>query len=155
MKISEFFERFGADAGNKRNHPLSPEFGAEIEIVVIGCGDANGAPDLAARAKAQTAVRRAGMQIPGHPTVLAGLAARYSTPEVGGLTIREHGGTKWIKAGVIDAPVATRTNADGTISLVTAGPGAIGVEALVGNRDGARTLTIRDSQHEYVYTEVR
>jgi len=51
--------------------------------------------------------------------------------------------------------LATRTNADGTVSIVTAGPGAIGVEALVGKQGGSRTLTIRDSQHEYVYTEVR
>ena len=36
-----------------------------------------------------------------------------------------------------------------------AGAGGIGVEALVGTQNGARTLTIRDSQHEYVYTEVR
>jgi hypothetical protein len=29
------------------------------------------------------------------------------------------------------------------------------MEALVGEADGTRTLTIRDSQHEYVYREVR
>jgi hypothetical protein len=51
--------------------------------------------------------------------------------------------------------VATRKNPDGSISLVSAGPGLVGVEALVGNNNGVRTLTIRDSQHEYVYTEVR
>jgi hypothetical protein len=44
---------------------------------------------------------------------------------------------------------------DGSISIVSAGPGAIGLEALIGTQAGARTLTIRDSQHECVYTEVR
>ena len=58
-------------------------------------------------------------------------------------------------AGFVEAPIATRRNADGSISLVSAGPGAISMEALVGNLGEARTLTIRDSQHEYIYTEVR
>jgi hypothetical protein len=60
-----------------------------------------------------------------------------------------------MKAGFIEGPVATRKNADGTVSLVSAGGGAIGVDAVIGTKDGARTLTIRDSQHEYLYTEVR
>jgi hypothetical protein len=34
-------------------------------------------------------------------------------------------------------------------------PGSIDVDALVGNENGTRTLTIRDSQHEYIYREVR
>jgi hypothetical protein len=60
-----------------------------------------------------------------------------------------------MKAGFVEGPVATRKNADGSISLVSAGPGLVEVEALVGTEDGARTLTIRDVQNEYVYTEVR
>jgi hypothetical protein len=86
---------------------------------------------------------------------LAGLAAKYRNPEVGTVTLSDRGGVKWIKAGFVEGPVATRKNADGSISLVSAGPGLVGVEALVGNQNGARTLTVRDSQHEYVYTEDR
>ena len=135
---------------------LAPFFRRLLEVVYDGKPEAAAEiASAAARAKAQAAVRRQAMRVPGDPAVLAGLAPRYSTPAIGGLTIRDQGGTKWIKAGVIDAPLATRTNADGTVSLVTAGPGAISVEALVGTRNGSRTLTIRDSQHEYVYTEVR
>ncbi len=135
---------------------LDPFFRRLLEVVYDGKPEAAAEiTSAAARAKAQNAARRATLKVPGDPTVLAGLATRYTTPDIGALTIRDQGGTKWIKAGVIDAPVATRTNPDGTVSLVTAGPGAIGVEALVGTRDGARTLTIRDSQHEYRYTEVR
>lgn len=135
---------------------LAPFFRRLLEVVYDGKPEAAAEiASAATRAKAQSAVRRAAMMVPGDPAVLARLATRYNTPEIGALTIREQGGTKWIKAGVIDAPLATRTNADGTVSLITAGPGAIGVEALVGNHKGARTLTIRDSQHEYIYTEVR
>lgn len=135
---------------------LSPFFRRLLEVLYDGKPEAAAEiASAAARAKAQTAARRADMKVPGDPAVLAGLAARYTTPAIGDLTIRDQDGTKWIKAGVIDSPVATRVNADGTVSLMTAGPGAIGVEALVGKRNGSRTLTIRDSQHEYLYTEVR
>ena len=50
--------------------------------------------------------------------------------------------------------MATRKNADGGAPLVSVGPGAIGVDALIGDQNGARTLTIHDSQHDYVTTEV-
>lgn len=83
------------------------------------------------------------------------MAGKYRNPEVGTVTITDRGGTKWLQAGFVEGPVATRKNPDGSISLVSAGPGLVGVEALVGNQNGARTLTIRDTQHEYVYTEVR
>ncbi|MCA1660671.1 MAG: hypothetical protein LC648_00290 [Novosphingobium sp.] len=83
------------------------------------------------------------------------MAANYRNPEVGTVTISDQDGTKWLKAGFVEGPLATRTNPDGSISIVSIGPGAIGVDALVGNQNGARTLTIRDSQHEYIYTEVR
>ena len=105
----------------------------------------------------QAKARRARLTVPGDPAVLANLAAKYHDPELGNtITIGERGGcVKWLKAGFIEGPVATRKNADGSMSLVSVGPGAIGVDALIGNRNGARTLTIHDSQHDYVYTEVR
>ena len=109
----------------------------------------------AARIRAQSAARRERLTVPGDPAVLAGLASHYRFPEVGDLTIRSEDGQTWLRAGVIDAPVATRRNPDGSVSLVTVGPGAIGIEALVGEGANGRTLTIRDSQHEYVYAEVR
>jgi CubicO group peptidase (beta-lactamase class C family) len=135
---------------------LEPFFRRLLEVVYDGKPEA--ARDIAAaaaQAKAQAKARRAKLTVPGDPAVLAGLAAKYRNPETGALTFRDQGGTKWMKAGFVEGPVATRKNADGSISLVSAGPGAIGIEALVGTRNGARTLTIRDSQHEYVYTEVR
>ena len=82
------------------------------------------------------------------------LAPRYRS-SVGTITLTDKNGTEWVDAGFIEGPVATRKNADGSVSLVSAGPGAIALEALIGSKDGARTLTVRDSQHEYLYTEVR
>ena len=127
-----------------------------LELVYDGRPEA--AADVtaaAARAKAAARVRRARLTVPGDPAVLRGLAQRYSTPEIGELTIRRQDGQTWMHAGSIDSPLATRTNADGSVSVVTAGPGAIGVEAVVGGTAGARTLTVRDSQHEYIFAEVK
>jgi hypothetical protein len=109
----------------------------------------------AARLKAQAKARRERLTVPGDPVVVAALASKYRNPEVGTVIISDRGGTKWLKAGFVEGPVATRKNADGSMSLVSAGPGLVGVEALIGSQNGSRTLTIRDSQHEYVYTEDR
>ena len=135
---------------------LAPFLRRLLEVVYDGEPVAMGdVASAAARIKAQAKSKRERLTIPGDPQVLAGLASRYNAPGIGALTITNQGGAKWLKAGVIEAPVATRTNPDGSVSLVSIGPGAIGVEALVGNHKGLRTLTIRDSQHEYIYTEGR
>lgn len=107
-----------------------------------------------ARGKAQTKAKRERLTFPGDPAVLAGLAGHYRDPEVGQITVSDHDGQKWIKAGFVEGPIATRKNADGTISIISAGPGNIGVDALVGKQGDKRTLTISDGQqHEYVYVE--
>jgi CubicO group peptidase (beta-lactamase class C family) len=135
---------------------LAPFFRRLLEVLYDGRPEAMGDVDAAAaRIQAQVAARRARLTVPGDPSVLAGLAASYRNPEVGGLTIRRQNGQTWLRAGVIDAPVATRRNPDGSVSLVTVGPGAIGLETLVGRGPDGRTLTVRDSQHEYVYAETR
>ena len=117
-----------------------PEAMAEIEAA-------------AASFEAQSSARRQGLTVPGDPEVLAGLAARYESPGLGPLTIFENEGETWVEAGAIRAPIATRDNPDGTVSIVSIGPGIISLEAEIGERDGLRTLTARDSQHEYVYVE--
>ena len=49
--------------------------------------------------------------------------------------------------------VASRKNDDGTISFITINPGAEGFEFVVGEKAGKKALTIRDGQHEYIFTE--
>jgi len=135
---------------------LGPLLRRLLEVLYDGRPEAMAEVDAAAaRIRAASAARRERLTIPGDPAVLAALAARYRNPEVGNLTIRQQGGQTWLRAGVIDAPVATRRNPDGSMSLVTIGPGAIGLETLVGQGADGRTLTVRDSQHEYVYVEQR
>jgi hypothetical protein len=53
--------------------------------------------------------------------------------------------------GEFKSDVASKKNPDGSISFVTTDPGVNGFEFVVG--DGvAKRLTIRDAQHEYVFT---
>ncbi len=136
---------------------LAPFLRRLLEVVYDGKPEAaQEVASAAARMKVQAKARRARLTVPGDPSVLANLATKYHDPELGNsITIREQNGAKWLKAGFVEGPVATRKNADGSTSLVSIGPGAIGVDALIGNHNGARTLTIHDSQHDYVYTEVR
>lgn len=142
--------------GDSGSAMLAPFLRRLLEVVYDGKPEA--ARDVAASAtqiKAAAAARRARITIPGDPAVVAGLASEYRNPDVGPLTIRDKDGAKWVSAGFIDGPLATRKNADGSVSVVSTGPGGIAVDALVGTQNGKRTLTIRDAQHEYVYVETR
>ena len=135
---------------------LAPFLRRLLEVVYDGKPEAaEEVKAAAARLKAQAQARRERLTVPGDPTVLASLATKYRSPDGATIILSDREGTKWMKAGFIEGPVATRKNPDGSVSLVSIGGGAIGVDALVGNEKGVRTLTIRDSQHEYVYTEVR
>ena len=142
-----------ADSGP---YMLAPFLRRLMEVVYDGKPQAaEEVATAAARLKLQATARRAKLTIPGDPAVLANLAAKYHDSVVGNtITLTDKNGAKWIKAGFIEGPLATRKNADGSISLVSIGPGGIGVDALIGSKDGQRTLTIHDSQHDYVYTEV-
>ena len=135
---------------------LAPFLRKLLEVVYDGKPEA--ARDISAAAaqmKAQAKAKRERLTLPGDPAVLAQLAGQYRHPEIGTVTITDKGGAKWMKAGFVEGPLATRKNPDGSTSLVSAGPGLVGVEALVGSDGGVRTLTIRDVQNEYVYKEVR
>lgn len=133
---------------------LEPFLRRLLEVIYDGKPEA--AREIAVavdRIHAQALARREQLTVPGDPAVLANLAASYRNPEVGTIDVTDRNGTKWVKAGFIEGPLATHANPDGTISIVSAAPGVIGLDALVGSSPEGRTLTVRDSQHEYVYSE--
>ncbi|GGJ36458.1 serine hydrolase [Sphingopyxis bauzanensis] len=134
---------------------LAPTLRRLLEILYDGQPEA--ARDVTAaatRIAAQAKAKRERLTFPGDAAVLAGLAGHYSDPTVGQITITEKNGQKWIKAGFVEGPLATRKNADGSVSIVSVGPGSIGVDALVGTKDGKRTLAINDGQQtQYLYVE--
>jgi len=135
---------------------LGPFLRRLLEVVYDGKPEATQEIAVAAaRLEKQAEAKRASLTVPGDPEVLAGLASLYEHPEIGSIRVTRDDGIYSMKAGFVEGPIATRANTDGSVSLVTAGPGLISVEAVVGELDGRRTLTVRDNQHEYVYTEVR
>jgi CubicO group peptidase (beta-lactamase class C family) len=134
---------------------LAPTLRRLLEILYDGQPEA--ARDVTAaatRIKEQAAAKRERLTYPGDPATLANLAGHYRDPTVGQITISEKNGQKWIKAGFVEGPIATRKNADGSVSIVSVGPGSIGVDALVGTKGGKRTLAISDGQQtQYLYVE--
>ena len=86
--------------------------------------------------------------------VLSNLASRYESVELGPLDISQHNGEAIFDPGVWTTTLGSKQNADGSISLVMTAPFALGAELLVGNKNGKRTLSLIDTQHTYVFTEV-
>ena len=85
----------------------------------------------------------------------AALAAAYASPDLGPLAVERRDGKIGFRFTAMTSEVATRKNLDGTLSFVTVTPGLTGLDLVVGSKDGKRTLTTRDAQHEFVFTEVR
>jgi hypothetical protein len=135
---------------------LRPFLRRLLEVVYDGKPEAMGDVKAAAGIyKARMKSQREQITLPGDPSILAGLAPRYTNAELGDLTVRREAGQTWLKMGVVDSPYATKKNADGTQSLIALAPSVVGFELVPGNANGKRTLTVRDSQHEYVYAEAR
>jgi hypothetical protein len=93
--------------------------------------------------------------IPADPAVTAKLAAHYTNDALGSLTLVHKGKDLVVHPGQHEwqSVLATRKNDDGTVSLISISPSVQGFEFVIGEKDGKRTLTTRDAQHEYVYTE--
>lgn len=125
-----------------------------LELVYDGKPEAEG--DLAAsaaRLNAERAELKSKLTMPPDPAAAAKLAAAYTNPELGKLTVIRRGDEVLFRSTVWTAAVATRKNADNTLSFVSFSPGLEGFDFVVGEADGKRTLTARDAQHEYVFTE--
>jgi CubicO group peptidase (beta-lactamase class C family) len=125
-----------------------------LEVVFDGKLEAAG--DVAAQAashKAAMAKDRERLVVPADPALVAGLAKRYSSRELGELTVLNHDGAITFDFGEWKSTVASRKNDDGTISFITIDPTNEGFEFVVGEKAGQRVLIIRDGQHQYTFTE--
>jgi hypothetical protein len=103
--------------------------------------------------KAEIAKDRETLVVPADPSSAAALANRYSSMELGYLTVLRQNGITTFDLGEWKSSVASRKNDDGTTSFITIDPGTDGFEFVVGDRAGKRVLVIRDGQHEYTFTE--
>ena len=107
----------------------------------------------AALEKAEIAKERQRLVVPAAPNLASQLAARYTNADLGRIDVIHQANKLIFNFGSWRSSVATRVNDDKTISFITIDPGTIGFEFVMGKSGGKRTLTIRDAQHEYVYTE--
>jgi CubicO group peptidase (beta-lactamase class C family) len=126
-------------------------------LEVVFDGKLEAADDIASRAathKAALAKDRERLVVPPSPRLVAVLAKRYSSKELGDLAVLTQDGVTTFDLGEWKSTVASRKNDDGTTSFITIDPGTDGFEFVVGERAGKRILIIRDGQHEYVFTEV-
>jgi CubicO group peptidase (beta-lactamase class C family) len=104
--------------------------------------------------KAAVREERKRLTIPAERTVADRLAVKYSNASLGNIAVSRRGNDTWFDFGEWKTPVASRKNDDGTTAFVTLVPGFSGLTFVVENKDAKRTLTFRDAQHEYVFTEV-
>jgi CubicO group peptidase (beta-lactamase class C family) len=122
-------------------------------LEVLYDGKLEAAENVTAAAKADRAAileERSKLTVPSTAT---GLAGAYVNRELGFLRVRTEGGHTYIDVPSWSSEVASRKNDDGTVSLSTIVPGLTGLPFVIGTKDGKKTLTVRDSQHEYVYIE--
>jgi len=103
--------------------------------------------------KASLLEERKRLTIPADAAASDKLARRYLNASLGEIVVRRDGEETRFDFGEWKIRVASRKNDDGTIAFVTIGPGFNGVPLVVGEKDGKRTLTFRDAQHDYVFTE--
>jgi len=101
----------------------------------------------------RAAVRKL-LTVPSDPTESAKLAKHYKNASLGDIVVTQSNGKTTFDFGEFTSEVATVKNPDGTTSFSTIVTGLAGVDLVAGEVAGKRTLTLRDSQHEYVFTEL-
>ena len=109
----------------------------------------------AKRFKEGVAVERKRLTAPADAAASAKLAAQYRSPELGDIKVSRKGAATWFDFGGWKSEVASRKNDDGTLSFVTVSPGEDGFEFVVADKGGARSLVLRDAQHEYAFAEAK
>jgi CubicO group peptidase (beta-lactamase class C family) len=122
-------------------------------LEVLYDGKPEAAEDVASSAKRlfeSIAVQRAKVAVPAASDAAAQLAASYTSPDLGPITVIRDAGGLTFKFTAFSSRMGTRKNEDGTTSFVTIDPGNQGFAFVLAA--GTRTLTLRDGQHTYVFT---
>jgi hypothetical protein len=125
-----------------------------LEVLFDGKAEADAR--LAINAKAyfdDIAASRKLITAPADAALAGKLAASYTSAALGDIKVTKKGASTVFDFGEYASEVASRTNPDGSVSFMTIVPGMSGLEFIVGEKDGKRTLVTRDGQHEYVFTE--
>lgn len=128
-----------------------------LEVMYDGKPEAVGNIDAAVKSiEADDAETRKKLITPVPKSTTTALAPAYENPDLGGLAITRKGTALMIRATAWKSEAALRKNQDKTRSLVTISPGLDGFDFVIGKDDGGkRTLTTRDGQHVYIFTETK
>lgn len=124
-----------------------------LELLFDGKPEAD--KDVAAAAKRfydDLAAGRKLLTVPADAAEAGKLAAHYSNAALGDITVARNGAVTTFDVGEWKSEVATRRENDGTVTFVTISPGIDGLEFIPGGGE-KKTLTVRDAQHEYVFSE--
>ncbi len=134
---------------------LRPMLRRLMEILYDGKPEAVEAVRRAAeRGAAERKQERSATTLPPDASAASGLARRYRSAELGDLTVRRNGKKLIFDFGEWQTPVGTHKNEDGSLSFMTSAAAFSGLELVAGRTSGKRTLTVRDGQHEYIFTEL-
>jgi CubicO group peptidase (beta-lactamase class C family) len=122
-----------------------------LEVLFDGRDEADA--DAAAQAKnfyAQLAANRKLLTLPADAAESSKLAGHYHNDALGDIEVQRNGGRTVFNFDEFRSEVASRKYPDGSVSFITIAPGIDGLEFVV-SAGGAKRLTIRDAQHEYVF----
>lgn len=147
-----------SDAGQAMLGPFRRKL---LEVLFDGRLEADARLLAAAKSMhARIAAERPKLTVPAAADSARALARRYRNAALGTIDVSLNPPNTSASAvattfdfGEWKSPVASRKNDDGTISMVTIGPGIDGLEFVVGTTGGKRSLVFRDAQHEYVFVE--
>src|SRR5215831_15232314 len=133
---------------------LRPFMRRLLEVVFDGKLEAaSDVANAATRHKAYLTKERERLVAPADASYVKQLASRYTSKELGEISVLNKNGVITFDFGEWKSAVASRKNDDGTVSFITTDPTNEGFEFVVGERSGKRVLIIRDGQHEYVFME--
>lgn len=127
-----------------------------LEVLFDGRPEADA--QIAAQAKAyydELAAERRLLAVPPDVRITKRLAPRYVNSSLGTLSLGRRGAALWLSVGEWTSELASRSNPDGTTSLLTISPGVAGFEFVVSPPSSPPTLTLRDAQHEYRFIATR
>lgn len=122
-----------------------------LELLFDGAPEAAGnMANTAVNIGKYRAAEVASLKRPADPTAAARLGARYANAALGGLAVvRGEGGRVTFDFGEFSTEMATRTNADASLSFVSVEPTFLGMEFVV---DPQGNLVMRSPQKEYVFS---
>ena len=140
-----------SDTGGLFLHPFMRRL---VEVVFDGKHEATGDVETtAANYRAVRAKERQRLVVPASSDEVSKLANFYTSTALGDLKVEHLGANTVFKLNGWQSNVASRKNDDGTISFITIDPTRRGFEFVKAEREGKRTLIIRDGQHEYLFKE--